>query len=103
MGQIIKKDTVSGKNINVQYLRGIGIIAIILYHFPMFYKLPFIDYCQKFVRFGQANELFFVIAGYFLAKQCLIEEWNLKLAYKFLKRRIRRLIIPLFFWGGQPL
>ena len=69
------------RNINIQYLRGVGILAIVLYHFPMFYKLPVIDYIQKYIRFGQANELFFVIAGY-------------------LKSRVRKFIIPLPVWGG---
>lgn len=88
------------RNNNIQWLRGVGILAIVLYHFPMFYKLEFIDYIQRFVRFGQANELFFVMAGYFLAAKCFNQAWNIREVMDFLKSRIRRFIAPLCVWGG---
>lgn len=89
------------RNENIQWFRGVGIIAIVLYHFPMFYKLEFIDYIQRFVRLGQANELFFVMAGYFLAAKCLHTGWDMGSVIEFIKSRTRRFIIPLSVWGGQ--
>lgn len=88
------------RNANVQYLRGIGILAIVMYHFPMFYKLTAVDYIQKYMRFGQANELFFVIAGYFIAKKCFQSKWDIRCSVKYIKSRILRFIAPLFVWGG---
>ena len=66
----------SPRNENVQYLRGIAILMIILYHFQMFYPMKQLEWVQTVFLFGEGNEVFFVITGYFLARKWMTGDWT---------------------------
>ena len=91
----------SQRNENIQYLRGIAILMIILFHFQMFYPMKQLEWVQTVFLFGEGNEVFFVITGYFLARKWMTGDWDVDRAVRSLLHKIRRLWIPLSIWGGD--
>lgn len=89
----------SKRNENVQFLRGIAMLAIVLYHFQMFYPVDKMKWIQSVFLFGSGNEIFFVITGYFIGKE-MNKEWDITEATVFIIKKLKRLSKPLIIWGA---
>lgn len=76
----------SKKNNYIELLRGISVIAVILYHyFPYHFPLGFLGV-----------DVFFLLSGYVITKSLIQKEFDFKSLIQFYNRRIHRLLPGLY-------
>lgn len=98
-------DNQQGKNRNIQFLRGLAIILVLFAHGSVMLvgeEAVYWDSVLQHILPGVGVDLFFLISGYlmgvtFLRKQ---RQFDLIAVYGFYKKRIRRVLIPTWFWAA---
>lgn len=94
-----------GKNRNIQFLRGLAIILVLFAHGSVMLvgdEAAYWDSVLQHILPGVGVDLFFLISGYlmgvtFLRKQ---QGFDSVAVYRFYKKRIRRVLLPTWFWAG---
>ena len=87
------------KNKSIQILRGISIIYILILHSTFIWPKNFKDIYFKYFDTASGVELFFCIAGYFLASKILIHKFELYDYITLLLKKIKRLSPSIYMWG----
>lgn len=99
------------KNENIQVLRGLAILLVLLTHFSIILPADLAEYYNthflNYIRPSMGVDLFFVISGYllgktFLQKNILIKktlESTLESTLLFYRKRFLRLMPAAYFWA----
>lgn len=88
------------KNLNIEVLRGISILFVIIAHS---YFIKELENVRNYFDFGRGVDLFFVISGYLMGVTYVaklnLNCFEFKKAYNFYVKRICRLFPAVFFWN----
>jgi len=97
-----------GKNRNIQFLRGLAILMVLLAHASVMLVGAEADWwdglLQRFLP-GVGVDLFFLISGYLMGATFLRKQqgFDAEAVYAFYKKRIRRVLLPTWFWAAVVL
>ncbi|MCQ4253478.1 acyltransferase family protein [Stutzerimonas stutzeri] len=97
-----------GKNRNIQFLRGLAIVMVLLAHASVMLVGAEADWwdglLQRFLP-GVGVDLFFLISGYLMGATFLRNQqvFEAEAVYVFYKKRIRRVLLPTWFWAAVVL
>ena len=88
-------------NSEIQFLRGISIIYILLLHSTFMWKEEWRNIYFLYFDTASGVELFFCIAGYFVSKSIFINNsFSLSNLCNFVIKKVKRLSPSLYIWGG---
>ena len=97
-----------GKNRNIQFLRGLAIVLVLLAHGSvMLIDAEAVRWDGALQRFlpGVGVDLFFLISGFLMGATFLRKhrQFDAAAVYGFYKKRIRRVLLPTWFWSAVVL
>lgn len=94
-----------GKNRNIQFLRGLAITMVLFAHASVMLvgeEAAYWDGVLQKILPGVGVDLFFLISGYLMGATFLRKQrtFELSAVYSFYKKRIKRVLIPTWFWAS---